>query len=152
MEPYIINWWAYTQKKHGGHSALSNKFEEIVVRALDKLTDWKVPFDGYDIRCLVQSYFTSIDQQSKQFKDNKWKIWINVTKSSILYVLDSERILDMSLNCFIRIYQWCCFNRMSVRTKQMSQRIFDKIFSRRQHSFFEYFLSISSTISQIFLV
>ena len=58
------------KKKHGGQPALSEEFEIILVRALDKLTDWKVPFDGYDIRCLVQSYFNSIDHQSKQFKDN----------------------------------------------------------------------------------
>ena len=57
-------------KKHGRQPALSKEFEEILVKALDKLTDWKVPFDGYDIRCLVQSYFNSIDQQSKQFKNN----------------------------------------------------------------------------------
>ena len=52
-------------KKHGGQPALSKEFEEILVRALDKLTDWKVPFDGYNIRCLVQAYFNSADQQSK---------------------------------------------------------------------------------------
>ena len=57
-------------KKHRGQPALFKEVEEILVRALDKLTDWKVPFDGYDIRCLVQSYFNSIDQQSKQFKNN----------------------------------------------------------------------------------
>ena len=49
-------------KKHRGQPALSEEFEEILVRALDKITDWKVPFDGYNIRCLVQSYFNSIDQ------------------------------------------------------------------------------------------
>ena len=58
------------KKKHGGQPALSEEFEIILVRALDKLNDWKVPFDGYDIRCLVQSYFNSVDHQSKQFKDN----------------------------------------------------------------------------------
>ena len=58
------------KKKHGGQPALSEEFEIILVRALHKLTDWKVPFDGYDIRCLVQSYFNSLDHKSKQFKDN----------------------------------------------------------------------------------
>ena len=57
-------------KKHGGQPALSEEFEEILVRALDKLTDWKVPFHRCHIRCLVQSSFNSIDQQSKQFKNN----------------------------------------------------------------------------------
>ena len=57
-------------KKHGGQPALFKEVEEILVRALDKLTDWKVPFDSYDIRFLVQSYFNSIDQQSKQFKND----------------------------------------------------------------------------------
>ena len=47
-------------KKHGGQPALSEEFEEILVRVLDKITDWKVPFDGYNIRCLIQSYFNSI--------------------------------------------------------------------------------------------
>ena len=57
-------------KKHGGQPAFSKEFEEISVRALDKLTDWKIPFDGHDIRCLVQAYFSSVGQQSKQFKNN----------------------------------------------------------------------------------
>ena len=57
-------------KKHGGQPALSKEFEKILVRALDKLTDGKVLFDGYDIRCLVQAYFNSVEQQSKQFKNN----------------------------------------------------------------------------------
>ena len=34
-------------KKHGGQTALSNEFEEVLVKSLDQLTDWKVPFDGY---------------------------------------------------------------------------------------------------------
>ena len=42
-------------KKHGGQPALSKEFEEMLLRVLNKLTDWKVPFDGYGIRCLVQS-------------------------------------------------------------------------------------------------
>ena len=37
-------------KKHGGKPALSKEFEKILVRALGKLTDGKVLFDGYDIR------------------------------------------------------------------------------------------------------
>ena len=57
-------------KEHGTQPALSKEFEEILVKALDKLTNWKVPIDGYDIRCLVQSYFNSTDQQLKQFKNN----------------------------------------------------------------------------------
>ena len=34
-------------KKHGGQTALSNEFEEVLVKSLDQLTDWKVPFDSY---------------------------------------------------------------------------------------------------------
>ena len=29
-------------KKHGGQPALSKEFEEILMRALDKLTDWTI--------------------------------------------------------------------------------------------------------------
>ena len=36
-------------KKHEGQTALSNEFEEVLVKSLDQLTDWKVPFDGYDV-------------------------------------------------------------------------------------------------------
>ena len=50
-------------KKDGGQPALSKEFEETLVKVLDKLTYWKV-------RCLIQSYFNSVDQQSKQFKNN----------------------------------------------------------------------------------
>ena len=57
-------------KKHGGQTALSNKFEEVLVKNLDQLTNWKVPFDGYDIWCLVQSYFKSLGQHQSRFRDN----------------------------------------------------------------------------------
>ena len=49
-------------KKLGGQTALSNEFEEVLVKSLDQLTDWKVSFDGYDIRWLMQSYFKSLGQ------------------------------------------------------------------------------------------
>ena len=40
------------------------------MKVLDTLTYWKVHFDGYDFRYLVQSCFNSVNQQSKQFKNN----------------------------------------------------------------------------------
>ena len=36
-------------KKHECQTALSNEFEEVLVKSLNQLTDWNVPFDGYDI-------------------------------------------------------------------------------------------------------
>ena len=103
-------------KKHGGQPALSKEFEEMLLRALDKLTDWKVPFDGYDIRCLVQSYFNSIDQQSKQFMDNMpgpdWiRLFIkrhNLTKriSDNIKAARVEVIRDFIKNYISHLQKW----------------------------------------------
>ena len=103
-------------KKHGGQPALSIEFEEILVRALDKLSDWKVPFDGYEIRYLVQSYFNSIDQQSKQFKNNMlgpdWvRLFIkrhNLTKriSNNIKAARAEVTRDVIKNYFSHSEKW----------------------------------------------
>ena len=86
------------------------------MRALDKLTDWKVAFDVYDIRCLVQSYLNSIDQQSKQFKNNMpghdWvKLFIkehNVTKriSDKVKAARAEVARDVIKNYYSHLQKW----------------------------------------------
>ena len=58
------------EKKSGGQTALSLPLEEIIFTALDSLTNRKVPFDRYDIRCLVKSYLDMEKLQIKQFKNN----------------------------------------------------------------------------------
>ena len=103
-------------KKHGGQPALSEEFEEILVRALDKLTDWKVPFHGCHVRCLVQSSFNSIDQQSKQFKNNMpgpdWvRLFIkrhNLTKriSDNFKATIAEVTRDVIKNYLIHLEKW----------------------------------------------
>ena len=102
-------------KRHGGQPALYKEFEEILVRALDELTDWKVPFDGCDIRCLVQSYFNSIDQQSKQFENNilgpDWVRFIkrfNLTKqiSDNVKAARAEVTRDVIKNYFSHLEKW----------------------------------------------
>ena len=57
------------KKKSGGQDALSGNLEAHIVNTLDLLTVWKFSFDGYGVRCLVNSYL-----------DNKklikvWKIY-----------------------------------------------------------------------------
>ena len=66
-------------KKHGCQTALSNEFEEVLVKSLDQLTDWKVPFDGYDIRCLVQCYCLS-----------QWVYWTNLLEIECIFSRHQE--------------------------------------------------------------
>ena len=66
-------------KKHGGQPALSEEFEEILVRALDKITDWKVPFDGYNnIRCFIKRH-----NLTKKISDNVKAARAGVTRDII---------------------------------------------------------------------
>ena len=67
---------SFQTKKHGGQTALSNELEEVLVKNLDQLIDWKVPFDGYDIRCFVQSCFKSLGQHQSRFGDMPGPDWV----------------------------------------------------------------------------
>ena len=60
----------FRPKKHGGQTSLSQELEEVLVKSLDQLTDSKVSFDGYDIQCLVQSYFNTYGQHRSRFRDD----------------------------------------------------------------------------------
>ena len=66
----------FHQKKHEGQTGLFKEFEEVLVKSLDEITDWKVPSDGYDIRCLVQSYFKSLGQHQSRFRDDMPGYWV----------------------------------------------------------------------------
>ena len=52
----------------------------------------------------------------------------------------------MSLSCFTRISQRCCFKRMSVRTKQISQRDFFFLLYNFWQGFFQMPAFLSSDI------
>ena len=43
-------------KKPGGQQRLSDECEQSLVANIDKLSEWKVPLNGFDIRLLVKSY------------------------------------------------------------------------------------------------
>ena len=58
------------KKKSGGQNALSDNLESYIVKTLDLLTTWKVPFDGYGVRCLVKSYLDNEKLNIKKFKNN----------------------------------------------------------------------------------
>ena len=57
-------------KKSGGQIYLPPAFEQHLVKTLDKLTDWKVPFDSFNIRCLVKAYHDSADIKHPKFVNN----------------------------------------------------------------------------------
>ena len=63
-------------KKHEGQTGLFKEFEEVLVKSLDEITDWKVPSNGYDIRCLVQSYFKSLGQHQSRFRGDMPGYWV----------------------------------------------------------------------------
>ena len=44
-------------EKPGGQSALSQELEVYIVTSLDSLTNWKIPFDGFGVRCLVKGIY-----------------------------------------------------------------------------------------------
>ena len=51
------------KKKSGGQNALADNLESYIVKTLDLLTTWKVPFDGYGVRWTMKSL-------TKKFKNN----------------------------------------------------------------------------------
>ena len=59
-----------TPKKTWGQSALSLELENNIVKSLDCLTNWKIPFDGFGVRCLVKAYLDQEKLQIKYFKNN----------------------------------------------------------------------------------
>ena len=50
---------------------MSQELEVYIVTPLDSLTNWKIPFDGFGVRCLVKAY---LDQEKlhirRYFKNN----------------------------------------------------------------------------------
>ena len=43
-------------KTSGGQAALQDNLEEHILNSLYLLTDWKVPFDGFSVQCIVKAY------------------------------------------------------------------------------------------------
>ena len=58
------------EKAWGGQTYLPLDFEEHLLEALDRLVEWKVPFDPYDIRCLVKCYHDSAGLTHLKFANN----------------------------------------------------------------------------------
>jgi helix-turn-helix, Psq domain len=50
-------------KNVGAPFRLTDETEQLIVNAVNAMTQWKVPLDGLDIRCLVKSY---LDKQGVQ--------------------------------------------------------------------------------------
>ena len=59
-----------SQKPRGGQTVLSEEFETRLLKSLDSLTDWKVPFDCYDIRCFVKAYHDKANISLSKFVNN----------------------------------------------------------------------------------
>ena len=49
---------------------MSQELEVYIVTSLDSLTNWKIPFDGFGVRCLVKAYLDQEKLQIKYFKNN----------------------------------------------------------------------------------
>ena len=66
--------WNKVNGKHsgkiGGQCYVSSTLEKIVVDSIEQLADWKVPFDIYDIRCLLKQYLDRTGTVHKAFKIN----------------------------------------------------------------------------------
>ena len=57
-------------KKNGGQLSLTEECELSLLAVINQVTDWKVPFDGYDVRLLVKHYLDKRGVSHKRFKDN----------------------------------------------------------------------------------
>ena len=57
-------------KTSGEQTALQDNLEEHILNSLDLLTDWKVPFDGFGVRCLVKAYLDKKCDTVSCFKEN----------------------------------------------------------------------------------
>ena len=58
------------EKKYGGQNALSDNLESYIVKILDWLTTWNVPFDGYGVKYQVKSYLDDEKLNMKIFKNS----------------------------------------------------------------------------------
>ena len=56
--------------KIGGQCYVNSTLEKVVVDSFEQLADWKVPFDTYDIRCLLKRYLDRTGTVHKFFKNN----------------------------------------------------------------------------------
>ena len=57
-------------KKVGTPFRLTSETEQLVVNAVQKLGQWKVPLDGLDVRFLVKSYLDKQGVADNRFKNN----------------------------------------------------------------------------------
>ena len=57
-------------KTSGEQTVLQDNLEEHILNSLDLLTDWKVPFDGFGVRCLVKAYLDKKCDTVSCFKEN----------------------------------------------------------------------------------
>ena len=66
--------WNKVNGKHSGKIGsqcyFSSTQEKFVVDSIEQLADWKVPFDTYDIRCLLKHYLDRTGTIHNFFKDN----------------------------------------------------------------------------------
>ena len=57
-------------KSSEGQTALSQNLEEVILQSLDRLTDWKVPFDRISVHCLVKVYLDKKGDGVSCFRQN----------------------------------------------------------------------------------
>ena len=57
-------------KTSSGQTALQDNLEQHILNSVDLLTDWKVLFDGFSIRCLVKAYLDTKCDITLCFKEN----------------------------------------------------------------------------------
>lgn len=49
---------------------MSQELEIYIAKSLDYLTNWKVAFDGFGVRCLIKAYIDEEKLQITYFKNN----------------------------------------------------------------------------------
>jgi len=57
-------------KKSGGQQRLSVECETHIFKTIELQTEWKIPLDGFDIRCLVKEYLNSVGITDARFRNN----------------------------------------------------------------------------------
>ena len=52
------------KKRPGGQTRLTDETESLIVELISALTNWRVPLDSFDVRCLVKGYLDKIRLRS----------------------------------------------------------------------------------------
>ena len=76
---------------------MSQELEVYIVTSLDSLANWKIPFDGFGVSCLVKAYLDQEKLKIKYFKNFVKCITDNVKASRAEF--NEDVIIDYIERC-----------------------------------------------------